>query len=177
MYFLSKATKFCQGEQKIRFANSLMKNSGNKQLRQWATVQERLYLIHGWLTWEDHRDKSLEAYKTQDPKVKAMIDLHQIAQKEHEMVNEYNVHFNTLMAEALITNPDFDSNMLQQYFRGLKKTLVDQLLPYMAMNAPLSMWQASAFELNNYMQMIKQLRFCTGPVTHSGNTSTTHQQA
>lgn len=105
-----------------------------------------------------------------------MISLHQIMQKEHETVNKYNVHFNTFIAEALIVNANLDSNMLQQYLQELRKSLIDQLLSHMAASAPLSIWQASALKLDNCMQMIKQLRFCTDSITHPSSTNTTHQQ-
>ncbi|EKM49229.1 uncharacterized protein PHACADRAFT_73373, partial [Phanerochaete carnosa HHB-10118-sp] len=138
MYFLSKASQFPNDQAKIHFADSLMKDSGKKQPRKWATVKEKLYLLQGWPTWATHRQDFLEAYKTTDPKSKAMVELHQIVQKDHETVNEYNVHFNTLIAEAEIVNPDADGNLLQQYLRGLKESLARQLIAHMLINAALS---------------------------------------
>ncbi|EKM52562.1 uncharacterized protein PHACADRAFT_100411 [Phanerochaete carnosa HHB-10118-sp] len=128
MYFLSKASRFPNNQAKIRFADSLMKDSGKKQPRKWAT----------WPTWATHRQDFLEAYKTIDPKSKAMVKLHQIVQKDHETVNEYNVHFNTLIAEAEIVNPDANGNLLHQYLCGLKESLARQLIAHMPINATLS---------------------------------------
>ncbi|EKM56325.1 uncharacterized protein PHACADRAFT_76104, partial [Phanerochaete carnosa HHB-10118-sp] len=138
MYFLSKASWFPTDQAKIRFANSLMKDLGKKQPQKWATVKEKLYLLQRWPTWATHRQDFLEAYKTTNPKSRAMVKLHQIVQKDHETVNEYNVHFNTLIAEAEIVNPDADRNLLQQYLRGLKESLARQLIAHMPINATFS---------------------------------------
>lgn len=176
MYFLNKRTKFADDGQKICFMNSLMENSGNKQPRTWAMVQEKLYMVRGWPTWDEHKNRFLDAYKTQDPVAKAMVDLHNIVQKEHETVNEFNVHFDTLVAEAGVVNPDLDGNLLQQYIRGLKMTLVDKILPNIPSNAPLSVWMSRALELDNRGQMVRQIK-SRGTIptqrTNGGTTQTT----
>lgn len=173
MYFLSKRHAFPTDDQKIRFMTSLMKDAGNKLPRSWATVQERLYLKFGWPTWNEHKQKFLDAYQTQDPVAKAMVDLHQIVQKEHETVNEYNVHFNRLIAEAEILAPDHDSNLLQQYIRGLKDSLVNRLLANIPSSAPLSVWMDQALELDNRAQMVRQIKARQGLVAPRASTTQT----
>lgn len=174
MYFKSKKNKFVNDDQKIRFMNSLMKDSGTKQPRSWATVQERKYEATTWPTWDNYKQKFLEAYKTQDPQARAMLELHHIVQKDHESVNEYNVHFDTLVAEALVQNPDADSNLLQQYIRGLRTELVHDILPNIPATATLSEWMSAALNLDNRMQMVKQIK-TRKPVSTQNTSQPTHR--
>ncbi|EKM61719.1 uncharacterized protein PHACADRAFT_190902 [Phanerochaete carnosa HHB-10118-sp] len=174
MYILSKASQFPNDQAKICFADLLIKDSEKKQPRKWVTVKEKLYLLQRWPTWATHCQEFLEAYKTTDPKSRAMVELHQIVQKDHETVNEYNVHFNTLIAEAEIVNPDADGNLLQQYLRGLKKSLARQLIAHMPINATLSQWQQQALELDNRLGILRHIKNRQMHLpTNSGTTTTT----
>ncbi|EKM52285.1 uncharacterized protein PHACADRAFT_198348 [Phanerochaete carnosa HHB-10118-sp] len=103
-----------------------------------------------------------------------MVELYQIVQKDHETVNEYNVHFNTLIAEAEIVNPDADRNLLQQYLCRLKESLACQLIAHMPINATLSQWQQQALELDNKLGILKHIKNRqTHLPTNSGTTTTT----
>lgn len=109
----------------------------------------------------------------QDPQACAMLELHQIVQKEHESVNEYNVHFDTLVAEALVQNPDTDSNLLQQYIRGLRMALVDDILLNIPATAPLSVWMTTALNFDNRKQMVKQIK-THKPLSTQGTSQPSH---
>ncbi|EKM53695.1 uncharacterized protein PHACADRAFT_198121 [Phanerochaete carnosa HHB-10118-sp] len=103
-----------------------------------------------------------------------MVELHQIVQKDHETVNEYNVHFNTLIAEAEIVNPDADGNLLQQYLSGLKELLARQLIAHMLINATLFQWQQQALELDNRLGILRHIKNRQMHLpTNSGTTTTT----
>jgi hypothetical protein len=171
MYFRAKASKFPTDESKIRYFDSRMKDEGKKYPRRWATMRERIYLLSGFPTWDKHKADFLDTYQSPDPRAEAMSRLHAITQGDRS-VHEFNVEFNTLLAEAGVINPDADESMAQQYVRALDHKLVDKLLLVVPDHAPLSLWQNHALIIDNRRRIVKSIRQRKDH-THYSNHSTT----